>query len=116
MNYKNHEITTNNYGIETIDGLEVFGSGNLELLVKFNKNLAIYKFTIYASRMSCELQRPAVKYTGINRHTGKIHNFGSSIPTKKLLKTYEGFNDGYDYTLPFTIVDENEIHNFKVAQ
>ena len=106
MNYKNKEITVTNNHIETIDGLEVFGGGNLELLVKFNKNLAIYKFTIHASRT-------AVEYTGINRHTGKIHNFGSSIPTKKLLKTYEGFNDGYDYTLPFTIVDENQIHNFK---
>ena len=103
--YKSKEITVTNNHIETIDGLEVFGSGNLELLVKFNKNLAIYKFTINASRT-------AVKYTGINRHTGKIHNFGSSIPNKKILKLFEGYNDGYDYTLPFTVVNENDIHNF----
>ena len=100
--YKNHEIAFSNNGVETIDGLEIFGSGKLETLVKFNKNLAIYKFTIYANRTS-------VVYTGINRHTSKIHNFGSDKPTKKFLETYTDYNGGFDYTLPFTVVDENEI-------
>ena len=107
MTYKNHEITFSNNGVETIDGLDFIGGNEVashrnNILFKFNKNLAIYKSTIYASRTE-------TKYIGINRHTSKVHNFGSDKPTKKFLETYTDYNGGFDYTLPFTVVDENEI-------
>ncbi len=103
--YKNHEVTLNNNSIETIDGLEIFAGGKLEQLVKFNQNLAIYKFRNEAGRTS-------VCYTGVNRHNNKLINFGSSLPTKKILSTYTDFNGGYDYSLPFTVVDENKVIKF----
>ena len=104
--YKNFSVTVSTAGIDSIDGLDVFGSGKLEQLVKFNKNLAIYKFKNEAGRTS-------VCYTGLNRHNGKLINFGSAVPTKKILSTYTNFNGGYDYALHFTTVDINEIIKFK---
>ena len=101
--YKNHEVTLNNNSIETIDGLEIFAGNKLGVLVKFNQNLAIYKLTTYLSRTE-------VEYTGVDRHNGKLISFGS-MPTKKLLSTFTDFNGGYDYSLPFTVVDENKVAN-----